>query len=128
MSLNRAMVIGNLGADPEFTSLPTGRLVISFSVATSDSYVDRNGQKRSRVEWHRVVAFGKLADTCHQYLKKGRQVYVEGRLRTREFQAQDDNVKRQRTEILASRVQFLGARAATLTDASTDADPAEVAE
>jgi len=114
MSLNRVMVIGNLGANPELRYLQSGRAVANLSVATSDFYADPQGQKRqTAVEWHRVVVFGKLAENCHQYLQKGRQVYVEGRLRTRSFEiAGGDGRKGKRTEILASRVQFLGRTAA----------------
>jgi single-strand DNA-binding protein len=114
MSLNRVMVIGNLGANPELRYLQSGRAVANLSVATSDFYADPQGQTRhTAVEWHRVVVFGKLAENCHQYLQKGRQVYVEGRLRTRSFEiAGGDGCKGKRTEILATRVQFLGRAAA----------------
>jgi single-strand DNA-binding protein len=114
MSLNRVMVIGNLGANPELRYLQSGRAVANLSVATSDFFADPQGQKRhTGVEWHRVVVFGKLAENCHQYLQKGRQVYVEGRLRTRSFEiAGGDGLKGKRTEILATRVQFLGRAAA----------------
>jgi len=121
MSLNRVMVIGNLGANPELRYLQSGRAVANLSVATSDFYADPQGQKRhTAVEWHRVVVFGKLAESCHQYLQKGRQVYIEGRLRTRSFEiAGGDGRKGKRTEILASRVQFLG-RAAAGEEATDD--------
>jgi single-strand DNA-binding protein len=109
MSLNRAMVIGNLGGDPELRHLPSGQPAVGFSIATNESFTDKQGAKQERVEWHNIVAFGKLAETCNQYLKKGGQVYVEGRLRTREFEAKNNGGKRKRTEIVASRVQFLGA-------------------
>jgi single-strand DNA-binding protein len=109
MSLNRATVIGNLGGDPELRHLPSGQPAVGFSIATDESFTNREGQKQERVEWHQIVAFGKLAETCHQYLRKGRQVYVEGRLRTREFESKNTGGKRQKTEIIASRVQFLGA-------------------
>ena len=103
------MVIGNLGGDPELRHLSSGQPVVGFSIATDEAYTDKHGQKQEHVEWHRVVAFGKLAERCGEYLKKGRQVYVEGRLRTREFEAKDKGQKRQRTEIVAFRIQFLGA-------------------
>jgi hypothetical protein len=77
MSLNRATVIGNLGADPELRHLPSGQPAVGFSIATDESFTDKEGHKQQRVEWHQIVAFGKLAETCSQYLKKGRQVYVE---------------------------------------------------
>jgi single-strand DNA-binding protein len=123
MSLNRATVIGFLGGDPELRSLPSGQPVVNFAVATDEACVDKQGQKQERVEWHNVVAFGKLAETCNQYLKKGRQVYVEGRLRTREFEAKNNGGKRQRTEIVANRVQFLGAQPGERPDATAVDEP-----
>ena len=128
MSLNRAMVIGNLGGDPELRYLPSGQPVVGFSIATDEVYTDKQGQKQERVEWHNIVVFGKLAETCNQYLKKGRQAYVEGRLRTRDFEAKNNGGKRQRTEILASRVQFLGPAPAEKSEASAIEEPAPPAE
>jgi single-strand DNA-binding protein len=111
MSLNRIMVIGYLGQDPELLYLPaSGQAVTGFSVATDESFTDKDGNRQERVEWHNVVVFGKLAETCTKYLAKGRQVYVEGRLRTREFASKNGSGKRQRAEIIAQRVQFLGPR------------------
>jgi single-strand DNA-binding protein len=109
MSLNKALVIGRLGQDPEIRYAPTGLPVVNFSVATDEPYFDREGKRQERTEWHRVVVIGKLALTCHKYLKKGRQVYVEGRLRNREFEAKADGRKHHQTEIVARRVEFLGA-------------------
>lgn len=108
MSLNRVMVIGNLGADPELRQLEGGRAVTNLSIATNDVYQPRDGQ-RTAAEWHRVVVFGKLAETCCQFLRKGREVFVEGRLRTRTFVSASDGAKHERTEIVATRVSFLGA-------------------
>jgi single-strand DNA-binding protein len=108
MSLNRVTIIGHLGQDPDFRYLTNGQAVGRFSVATDESYADREGNRHERVEWHQIVVFGKVAETCGRYLAKGRQVYVEGRLRTREYEAKNNGGKRQRTEIVASRVQFLG--------------------
>ncbi len=111
MSLNRATIIGYLGQDPELRNLPTsGQPVASFAVATDVSFTDKNGGRQERVDWHQVVVYGKLAETCHKYLSKGRQIYVEGRLRTREYEARDNGGKCYRTEIVAQRVQFLGPR------------------
>jgi single-strand DNA-binding protein len=124
MSLNRAMVIGNLGGDPELRHLPSGQPVVGFSIATDEAYTDKQGQKQEHVEWHRIVAFGKLAEICSQYLKRGRQVYVEGRLRTREFETKDNVGKRQRTEIVAARVQFLGPPPNEKAEASIVEEPA----
>ena len=108
MSLNKAMVIGYLGRDPETRFLPSGQPAVSFSVATDESYTDKEGEKQERVEWHDIVAFARLGEICAEFLKKGRQVFVEGRLRTREYEAKNGDGKRRRTEIVASRVQFLG--------------------
>ena len=83
MSLNRAMVIGNLGGDPALRTLPSGQPVVGFSIATDESFIDQRGQKQDRVEWHQIVAFGRLAEVCNEYLKKGRQVYVESRPHSR---------------------------------------------
>jgi single-strand DNA-binding protein len=123
MSLNRATVVGYLGGDPVLRNLPSGQPAVAFSGATDESFTDKQGQNQQRVEWHQIVAFGKLAETCNQYLKKGRQVYVEGRLRTREFEAQINGCKRQRTEIVAGRVQFLGAPPAEETASPTTEEP-----
>ncbi len=107
MSLNRAMIIGNLGQDPEIRYMPTGLPVVNFSVATDEAYRDKDGKRQEGVQWHRIVVIGKLALACNEYLKKGREVFVEGRLRTREWENNGSNVRR--TEIVATRVQFLGA-------------------
>jgi len=113
------MVIGHLGQDPEIRYTPTGLPVVNFSVATDEAFVDNDGKRHDRTEWHRVVVIGKLALTCNEYLKKGRQVFVEGRLRNREFETKVDGRKQHRTEIVASRVQFLGAPPA---DANAEGD------
>jgi single-strand DNA-binding protein len=107
MSLNKVMVIGHLGQDPEIRYTPAGMPVVNFSVATDEAYVDKDGKRQERAEWHRVVVAGKLALICREYLKRGRQVFVEGRLRTREWES--NGITGRRTEIVASRVQFLGA-------------------
>jgi single-strand DNA-binding protein len=109
MSLNKALVIGHLGQDPEIRYTPTGLPVVNLSIATDEPYLDREGKRQERTEWHRIVVIGKLALTCNEYLKKGRQVFVEGRLQNREYETKADGRKHHRTEIVASRVQFLGA-------------------
>jgi single-strand DNA-binding protein len=111
MSVNKVIVIGNLGANPDIRALPSGQNVANFSLATTAQFKDRNGEQQKRTEWHRVVAFGKLADTCQQFLTKGRQVYVEGRLTTRQYEAKDGSGKRSRTEIIALQMRMLGNRA-----------------
>ena len=107
MALNKVMLIGNVGRAPEVRSLPNGQMVGNFSIATGENFTDKAGNRQEHVEWHNIVVFGRLAETCASYVGKGRQVYVEGRLRTREYES--DQGKRQRTEIVALRVQFLGA-------------------
>ena len=108
MSLNRATIIGHLGQDPEIRYTPSGLPVVNFSLATDEPFVDKEGKRQERTSWHQIVAIGKLALICHEYLKKGRQVFVEGRLRYSEWEGSLDGRKQHRTEIVASRVQFLG--------------------
>jgi single-strand DNA-binding protein len=108
MAVNSVTVIGNLGTTPELRTLPSGQSVANLSLATTDRFTDRNGGKQQRTEWHRIVAFGKLAEACGQFLSKGRQVYVEGRLTTRAYEAKDGSGKRYRTEIVARQIRFLG--------------------
>ena len=105
--INKAIIIGNLGKDPELRHTPQGMAVASFSVATSENWNDREGQKQTRTEWHRIVAWGKLAELCSKYLAKGRQVYLEGRIQTRNWEDKEGQ-KRYTTEIVANTVQFLG--------------------
>src|SRR5271170_3244501 len=106
MAVNTATVIGNLGADPQVRALPSGQSVATLSLATTERFTDRNGGKQQRTEWHRIVAFGKLADSCAQYLSKGRQIYVEGRLTTRAYDAKDGSGNRSNTEIVAQKIRF----------------------
>ncbi len=106
MNLNRAQIIGNLTRDPETRTTPNGQTVSSFGVATSSQWKDASGQKQERVEFHNIVAWGKLAEICQQYLGKGRKVFVEGRLQTRDWQAQD-GTKKNRTEIVAENMIML---------------------
>ncbi len=109
-SVNKVILLGNLGADPEVRFTPGGQPVANFRMATTDSWTDKgSGQKQERTEWHRVVVWGKLAELCGEYLKKGRQCYVEGRLQTREWQDKEGQ-KRYTTEIVANQVVFLGGR------------------
>ncbi len=108
-SVNKVILIGNLGRDPELRYTQGGQAVTNLNIATSESFTDREGQRQERTEWHRVVVWGKQGENCAQYLSKGRSVYVEGRLETREWEDRDGN-KRYTTEIKAQRVQFLGPR------------------
>lgn len=105
MNLNKAFIIGNLTRDPETRSLPSGQTVVTFGVATNRRWTDPQGQRQEQTEFHNIVAFGKLAELCGQYLAKGRSTMIEGRLQTRSWQAQD-GTKRNRTEIVADNIQF----------------------
>ena len=108
-SLNKVMIIGNVGKDPEVSYTPSGMAVARFSVATKDFWSDKTtGEKKEKTEWHRVVAFAKLGETCGRYLTKGKQVYVEGRIQTASYEK--DGVTRYTTDIIANAIQFLGAR------------------
>jgi single-strand DNA-binding protein len=106
MSVNKVILVGRLGTDPEVKAVGPGTNVARFSVATSESWV-KDGQKQERTEWHRIVVWGKLADLCGKYLSKGRQVYLEGRLQTRSWE-DPTGQKKYSTEVVANTVQFLG--------------------
>jgi len=109
-SVNKVILVGNLGADPETRYLPSGDAVCNIRIATTDRVRDKaSGDYKENTEWHRIVFFGKLAETAGQYLKKGRQVYVEGRIRTNKWQDKDGN-ERYTTEIVANDMKMLGSR------------------
>ncbi len=120
MAVNKVILVGNLGRDPEVRYLPSGNPVANFSVATSDNFTDKNGARQERTDWHNVVVYGKQAENCGQYLKKGRQVFIEGRISYRNYEAKDGSGKRYVTEIVAQRVQFLGGRAAAGAEGPSD--------
>ncbi len=111
VSLNKIMIIGNLGSDPEMRFTPNGRPVTSFRVATNWRYVTAEGERREETEWFNIVAWGKLAEQCNQFLTKGRLVYAEGRLRTHTWEGQDGQ-KYYRNEVIANRVSFLDRQSA----------------
>jgi single-strand DNA-binding protein len=108
-SVNKVILIGNLGRDPETRYMPDGGAITNISVATTDVWKDKSGEKQEKTEWHRVAFFGKLAEIAGEYLKKGSQVYVEGRLQTRKWQDKE-GVDKYTTEIVADRMQMLGSR------------------
>ena len=108
-SVNKVILIGNLGRDPELRYTQSGQGVANFTLATNERWRDKDGNNQERTEWHRIVVWGKQAESCAQYLQKGRSVYVEGRLQTRDWEDREGN-KRQTTEITALTVQFLGGR------------------
>lgn len=107
MSVNKVILVGNLGKDPELRYTPSGAAVASFSLATSERYKDRNGEWVDKTEWHNIVAWRNLAEICGKYLHKGKQVYIEGKIQTRSYDDRDGN-KRYITEIVADQMQMLG--------------------
>src|SRR5580704_1877738 len=111
--VNKVIIVGRLGGDPEVRYTPGGQAVAQLSVATSENWKDKEGQKQERTEWHRVVVWGKMAEVVGQHLTKGRQVYVEGRLQTRSWDDKTTGQKRYATEIVAQTVQFLGGAGAS---------------
>jgi single-strand DNA-binding protein len=106
-SVNKVILIGNLGRDPEVRYTPSGQAVATFSIATSEQWTNKEGTKTEQTEWHRIVAFGRTGEICGEYLKKGRQVYIEGRLQTRAWEDRE-GVKRSTTEIVAQVMKMLG--------------------
>ena len=110
-SVNKVILIGNLGRDPETRYLPSGEAVTNISVATTETWKDKaSGEKKEATEWHRISFFGRLAEVAGEYLKKGSQVYIEGQLRTRKYQDKETGKDRYSTEIRADRMQMLGSR------------------
>ena len=120
MGVNRVTLLGNLGADPEAKKTASGQSITLFNLATSNSWTNREGQRQEHTEWHRVVVWGKLAETCAEYLAKGRKVYVEGRLQTRSWE-DDKNQKRYTTEIVAREVLFLNSKSENMASSSQGA-------
>jgi single-strand DNA-binding protein len=106
--VNKVFLVGNLGRDPEIRNLPSGQPVASFSVATSRRYKDREGNRREETEWHNVVCFGRQAEIAGQYLVKGRQVFIEGRIQTRSWDDKNTGEKKYKTEIVCENFQMLG--------------------
>ena len=120
--VNKVIIVGRLGTDPEVKTVSENNTVARLSVATSESWTDKQGQRQERTEWHRVVVWGKLADLCGKYLSKGRQVYLEGRLQTRSWEDQQGQ-KRYTTEVVANTVQFLGGQSDRASDSQDSYDP-----
>ena len=108
-SVNKVILIGNLGRDPEVRYMPSGDAVANISIATTETWKDKNGEKQEKTEWHRVAMFGKTAEIAGEYLKKGSQVYIEGRLETRKW-TDKEGQERTTTEVRADRMQMLGSR------------------
>ncbi len=106
-TVNRVILVGRLGKDPEIRSLPSGTSVTKFSLATDEKFTDKNGQKQERTEWHNIVVWGKLAEICGQYLRKGKLVYIDGSIRTESWDDKETGVKKYRTDIVAKDMQML---------------------
>ena len=127
MYLNKAIVVGNLTRDPELKTLPSGIKVTSFSIATNRVWKDQSGQKKEAVDYHNIVVFGRQAETSAEYLKKGSQVLIEGRMQTRSWDDTGTGKKMYRTEIVADRVQF-GKRAEEVASMTTKENPVSAPE
>jgi single-strand DNA-binding protein len=108
--INKVILVGNLGRDPEVRSTPSGQPVATFTLATSRRWKDKNGQRQEQTEWHTVVCWGRQAEVAGQYLTKGKQVYVEGRLQTRSWDDRNSGEKRYKTEVICENFQMLGGR------------------
>ena len=121
MSVNKVILIGNLGKDPEVRYTPNGRAVARFPIATSETWTDADSNRQERTEWHNIIVWGKQGETCGQYLAKGRQVFIEGSIRSRSFDDKNGN-KRYVTEIVAQRVRFLGGGGGTRVAPEAEAD------
>jgi single-strand DNA-binding protein len=108
--INKVIIVGRLGKDPEMRSTPSGTSAARFSVATDERFTDRNGEKQERTEWHNIIAWGKLGEICGQYLKKGKLVYIEGSIRTDSWDDKESGQKKYRTEIVANTMKMLDRR------------------
>jgi single-strand DNA-binding protein len=120
-SVNKAIVLGNLGRDPELRHTQSGKAVCQLNVATTETWTDQSGERQEKTEWHRIVVWGRQAENCDKYLSKGRSVYVEGRIQTRKWQDKD-GADRYSTEIVADRVQFIGGGSGARDSGGSDFD------
>lgn len=123
MSVNKAILIGNLGRDPELKYTPGGQAVANFSLATTERWTGQDGQKNERTVWHNVVAWGKQAELVKEYLRKGRQVYIEGRIDNRSYDKKDGSGKGYISEVVVQNIQFLGSRGDTGDAPSANHEP-----
>ena len=128
MSVNKAILVGRLGRDPETRYTSGGQAVANFTLATDETYKDRSGERQKRTEWHRVVLWGKLAEIAQQYLKKGTLVYIEGRIQTRQWEDKRDGQKKSTTEIVANVMRMLGGRGENAAAAGTGGAPSRATD
>ena len=122
MSLNKAILIGRLGRDPEVRHMPNGEAVCNFSIATSETWTDQNGQKQERTEWHNITLYRRMAEVAGQYLKKGSLVYIEGRIQSRKYTGKD-GIERTAYEIIGSEMKMLGGKAEGSSESANTAEP-----
>lgn len=120
--VNKAILIGRLGKDPDIRYTPDGTMVTSFSLATVETYKDKNGDKVQKTEWHRIVAWGKKAEVCGEYLKKGSQVFIEGKIETKSYEDKE-GVRRYQTQIIAGNIEFLSSRKESGEEQTFDGPP-----
>lgn len=120
--VNKAIIVGRLGADPELKYLESGEAVCNFTMATSESWTSKDGEKKERTEWHKVIAWGRKGEVCAKYLSKGKEVYVEGKLQTRKYIDKDD-IEKYTTQIVATNVTFLGGGSKDATGKPSDELP-----
>lgn len=121
-SVNKVILVGNLGRDPEIKMTPSGQKVASFSIATTEKYNDKQGQKQEKTDWHNIVAWSRLAEIIEQYVRKGSSVYIEGKLTTRSWDDQQGQ-KKYRTEVIANQLQMLGGRSEAPAQDNMNQDP-----
>ena len=122
MSVNKAILIGRLGRDPEVRHMPNGEAVCNFSIATDETWKDQSGQKQERTEWHNITLYRRLAEVAGQYLKKGNQVYIEGRIQSRKYTGKD-GIERTAYEIIGSEMKMLGGKAEGSSENTNTAEP-----
>jgi single-strand DNA-binding protein len=121
MAVNKFIGIGNLGKDPEMRFMPDGKAVVNFSIAISEKYKDKNGEQKEVTEWINVVFFGKLAEVCGEWLKKGQSIYIEGKLKTEKYQK--DGIDRYVTKVIGEKMQMLGSKGESKPSAKPSAEP-----
>ncbi|MCK5606736.1 single-stranded DNA-binding protein [Candidatus Pacearchaeota archaeon] len=126
-SVNKVILVGNLGRDPEVRYTKAGQAVASFSLATSEKWTGKDGNKEEKTEWHKIIAWGKLGEVCGEYLNKGKQIYIEGRLQTREWEDKE-GVKHHTTEIVANNMTMLGQAGSGSQSSSSGAQPSSGAQ
>ena len=122
MSVNKAILIGSLGRDPEVRQMPNGEAVCNFSIATSETWKDQHGQKQERTEWHNITLYRRMAEVAGQYLKKGSQVYIEGRIQSRKYTGKD-GIERTAYDIIGSEMKMLGGKAEGSSESANTAEP-----